>query len=111
MNYIVDDYTILMFSLSFIYFIYYRCITICLLPDFNFGRAGDSLNSKQETLHEHYIPAKYTYLNFIIYLASLLVILTVIWLAWLGNEFQLQEQTDTAFQQLKKAVRHFDSNL
>ena len=40
----------------------------------------------------------------IIYLASLLVILTVIWLAWLGNEFHLQEQTDTAFQWLKKAV-------
>ena len=34
--------------------------------------------------------------TFIIYLASLLMILTVIWLAWLGNEFQLQEQTDTA---------------
>ena len=49
--------------------------------------------------------------TFIIYLASLLVILTVIWLTWLGNEFQLQEQTDTAFQQLKKAVSHFDSNL
>ena len=37
-------------------------INICLLPDYNFSREGDSLKSKQEISHEHYIPAKYTYL-------------------------------------------------
>ena len=35
------------------------------LPDYNFGRVRDSFSSKQEILHEYYMPAKYTYLYYI----------------------------------------------
>ena len=65
---IVDDYTILCVCF-FIFHIFYELnislINICLLPNYNFGIALDSLNSKQEILHEHYIPAKYTYLYYL----------------------------------------------
>ena len=66
---IVADYTILMFLyLSYILCINHIAHQHLSLPDYNFGRVRDSLNSKQEILHEHYIPAKYTYYTYLYYL-------------------------------------------
>ena len=88
--------------LCFLYLTYILCINhiaastsvFCLI----FTLAGQETHSTQNRKIYMNITCRQNIHTFIIYLASLLVILTVIWLAWLGNEFQLQEQTDTAFQ-------------
>ena len=78
------------FIFHIVYVITISLIDICLLPNYNFGREGDSINSEQEILHEHYIPAKYTYLycDSDCHLAGVTRY----------NEFQSQEQIGTAFQ-------------
>ena len=96
MNYMADDYTILTFSLP----LYMLCINhiaastsvFCLILNL----VGQGTHSTQNRKPYMNIISRQNKHTFIIYLASLLVILTVIWLAWLGNEFQLQN--DTAFQ-------------
>ena len=85
MNYIVADYSILTFS----YLSYILCINhiaastsvFCLILIL----VGQGTHSTQNRKLSMNIISRQNVHTYIIYLASLLVILTVIWQAWLGN--------------------------